>query len=62
MVVDSVSVVLGDLNGDSLVSFADIPPFIDALIDGVFVPEGDVDQNGALNFSDIPAFIALLQM
>jgi len=31
MVVDSVSVVLGDLNGDSLVSFADIPPFIDAL-------------------------------
>lgn len=62
MVVDSVSVVLGDLNGDSLVSFADIPPFIDALVAGDFVPEGDVDQNGALNFSDIPAFIALLQM
>ena len=54
-------VLRGDLNGDGLVTFADIPLFIEALQSGTFVPAGDTDENGLLNFADIPAFIAILQ-
>jgi len=61
-VVDPVGVILGDLDGDGMVTFADIQPFIDALISGTFVPAGDIDQNGEVNFDDIQPFIALLQM
>ena len=61
-VVDPVAaLILGDLNGDGIVTFADIPAFIDALVAGTLVPAGDIDQNGQLDFDDIPAFILLLQ-
>jgi len=60
-VVNPVAVILGDLDGDGSVTFADIPLFIAALQSGAFVEAGDTDQNGLLNFADIPAFIAILQ-
>ena len=60
-VVNPVEVIPGDLNGDGTVDFADIPPFINALIAGDFIQAGDTDLNGLLDFNDIPAFIALLQ-
>ena len=61
IVVDPVAVVLGDLDGDGMVTFADIPLFINALISGDFVAAADADESGAVDFADIPAFIALLQ-
>ena len=60
-VVDSVAVVLGDLDGDGMVTFADIPLFINALISGDFVAAADTDESGQVDFADIPAFISLLQ-
>ncbi len=61
-VVDPVVVILGDLNGDQMVTFADIQPFILALTSGNFVPAGDIDESGEVNFLDIGPFIGLLQM
>jgi len=61
-VVDAVEVVLGDLNDDGAVTFADIPPFIAALISENFVAAGDINQSETLDFADIPPFITLLQM
>jgi len=60
-VVDLVAVVLGDLNGDGMVTFADIPLFINALISGDFVAAADADESGQVDFADIPVFIVLLQ-
>jgi len=59
-VVDAVEVVIGDLNGDGLVTFGDIQPFIDGLSAGEFLPAGDTNQDGLFNFSDIQPFILLL--
>jgi hypothetical protein len=55
-------VILGDINDDGAVTFADIPGFIDVLISGTFVAQADVNQDEAVTFDDIPPFIALLQM
>jgi hypothetical protein len=54
------AVVLGDVNLDSVLDFADIPAFIAILMSGDFQAEADCNQNGALDFGDIPAFIELL--
>ncbi len=51
---------LGDLNGDDVVNFADIPPFISLLATGGFQNEADIDRNGFVNFSDIGPFVQLL--
>ena len=63
-------VLVGDLNGDGVVNFLDIPAFItrlqsrDAYV-AMFpnldpdVP-GDTNVDGTINFLDIPAFIAIL--
>ena len=61
-VVNPVQILLGDVNGDQSVDFADIPPFIEALSTSMFVAAADVDQSGEIDFADIPAFIAVLQM
>ena len=56
----SESVLLGDVNLDGEVTFADIPAFITVLSGGGFQAEADCDENGFVNFADIPAFIAVL--
>ena len=63
VVVNSVTVVpvlLGDVNLDGAVNFADIPSFITLLTSGGYQNEGDVDQSATVDFADIPAFIAVL--
>ena len=54
--------VLGDVNQDGVVDFADIPVFIELLQSqtGSSLPEADCNQDGVLDFADIPAFIEIL--
>ena len=52
--------VVGDVNQDGMVDFADVSPFIAVLASGSMQAEADIDQNGAVNFSDLSPFIALL--
>jgi len=52
--------VLGDVNLDGAVTFADIPSFIAVLSAGDFQAEADCNEDGAVDFGDIPAFIAIL--
>jgi len=63
--IDNVSfsqtvLVLGDVNLDGAVTFADIPAFIAVLQSGEFQAEADTDLSGAVDFGDIPTFIAIL--
>ena len=55
------SVILGDVDQNGVVDFADIPAFIAVLQAGMFLPEADVNQDGEVTFADIPAFIEILQ-
>ncbi len=55
------SVLLGDTNLDSAVTFADIAPFIAILQSGVFQAEADTNKDGSLTFEDIPPFVRILQ-
>ena len=57
---DGVVFVLGDANGDGVVNFLDITPFIANITGDVFQAESDIDGNGVVNFLDITPFIALL--
>jgi hypothetical protein len=60
----------GDLNGDAIVNFFDIDPFLLALLEPAAYAAafpaldatcaGDVDGDGELNFFDIDPFVALL--
>ena len=59
----------GDMNCDGAVDFADINPFVDALIDpgqyaadypGCDINNADVSGNGSVGFDDINAFVDLL--
>ena len=50
----------GDLNGDFVVDFADIPLFISALSTGEFQLSADCNCDGAVNFFDIAPFIGFL--
>ena len=52
--------LLGDLNRDDVVSFADIPLFIAVLNAGVFQVEADINQDDAVSFADLAPFISLL--
>ena len=54
------SALVGDVNGDGLVSFIDIQPFIDALTSPEFVVAADINFDGEVNFFDIAPFIAVL--
>ena len=53
-------ILLGDVNLDGVVSFADIPPFIELLISGEIQAEADTNEDGVISFADIPPFIELL--
>jgi beta-glucanase (GH16 family) len=58
--VAAPSILLGDCNLDGVVSFSDIPAFIQLLTSGSFLEEADCDQNGFVDFQDIPVFIEFL--
>lgn len=49
--------ILGDINGDGLVNFLDINPFLSLLSNGEFSPAADFDMNGSVGFTDIAGFI-----
>ena len=56
----SASVLLGDVNLDGFVTFADIAPFISQLSSSGTQPEADINQDGVVTFADIAGFISLL--
>ena len=56
----SASVLLGDVTGDGMVTFLDIPAFIAVLTGGGFQAEADIDGSGDIDFLDIPLFIDIL--
>jgi len=59
-VVSLGDIILGDVNQDGFVTFADISPFIGLLSSGVYLDEADCNQDGVVDFRDINSFIALL--
>jgi len=59
--VEEEEVILGDINGDGVVDFGDIPAFIALLQAGEFLEAADINGDGEVNFADIPGFIEILQ-
>ena len=55
-----LSLILGDVNQDQVVDFADIPALITILEDGEFLEEADINLDAVVDFFDIEPFIALL--
>ena len=53
--------LLGDVDLDGSVTFADIPSFIAVLQSGVSQPEADCNLDGDVDFGDIPFFVGILQ-
>ena len=51
---------MGDVNGDGVVNFDDIPSFVEVLLAGMFRAEADVNQDSEVNFEDIPRFVEIL--
>ena len=51
------SFLLGDTNGDGVVDFDDISPFISVLASDGYLAEADINQDGEVDFSDISLFI-----
>ena len=58
----SVPVLLGDVNQDNFVNFADISAFIAILSSTSFQAEADTNEDGDVNFADIGPFISLLAL
>ena len=57
---DDPNFVLGDANGDGMVSFLDIGPFVDVLLAMGFQDESDINRDGVVSFLDIGPFVELL--
>ena len=57
---DDINFVLGDANGDGMVSFLDIGPFVDVLLSMGFQDESDINRDGIVSFLDIGPFVELL--
>ena len=58
--VNYFALLLGDLNGDCLVSLLDVQPFVAAIATGTFIPQADINQDGFVNLLDVGPFVALL--
>ena len=58
--VGEPEILLGDVNGDCIVNFLDIAPFISVLSAGGIQAEADVNGDGTVSFLDIAPFILLL--
>ena len=54
-------ILLGDVDMNGVVEFADIVPFIAILQAGTFMAEADTNEDGEVGFEDIPQFVAILQ-
>ena len=52
--------VVGDTNGDGVVSLLDVEPFVTLIFTATFDPAGDINQDGVVNLMDIAPFIDLL--
>ena len=52
--------LLGDCNHDGVVTFSDIPSFIEIMTAGSFLAEADCNLDGEVNVLDIAPFIAIL--
>lgn len=55
-----MAVTLGDIDGNSVVNFLDIAPFVSLLSNGEFQREADMDLNDVVDFLDIRPFILVL--
>ncbi|MDB2685892.1 hypothetical protein N9Y42_01665, partial [Mariniblastus sp.] len=58
--IQSIAVLLGDVDLNGTVDFSDISPFITILSTGNFQAEADCDESGEVDFSDIAPFIVIL--
>ena len=58
--LESAPVLLGDVDLNGVVNFADIGPFIAILASDLFQAEADITLDGVVTFADIGPFIALL--
>ena len=56
IIVES-DVILGDLNGDGVVTLLDVAIFIDLLSTNTFQLEADINQDGAVGLLDVQPFI-----
>ena len=53
--------ILGDVDRDGEVTFADIGPFVTLLVLGGFSEEADCNLDGVVTFFDIGCFVVILQ-
>jgi hypothetical protein len=54
------SILLGDVNLDSVVNLLDVDPFIDRISTGTYQVEADINEDGVVNLLDVDPFILLL--
>ena len=52
------SVLLGDVNLDTMVNGLDVDPFVDVLLNGPFQLEADMNVDGVVNGLDVDPFVA----
>lgn len=57
---DTIIIVFGDVNQDTVVNFLDIATFIQLMASDSFIEQGDFNQDGKVNFLDIQPFINIL--
>ena len=55
--MSSQTVILGDLNGDGVVTLLVVAIFIDLLSTNTFQLEADINQDGAVGLLDVQPFI-----
>ncbi len=58
--VNTFDVLLGDVNGDCVVSLLDVAPFVSLVTSGGFQAEGDINGDGVVNLLDVSPFVELL--
>ena len=58
--VPEPEVIVGDVNGDGAVTFADIGPLLDLIFAGGSSPEADVNGDTMVTFGDIGPLLDLI--
>ena len=53
-------VIIGDLNGDSVVDLLDVAPFVEALSGSGYIVEADINLDGSIDLLDVGPFVDLL--
>ena len=54
------AVLLGDVNGDSVVDLLDVTPFVNTIADGTYLVEADINLDGSVDLLDVQLFVNLL--